>query len=571
MVTDPTYENFNYSQLLNQAVSPITTLANGRLAVAQLKNQQAFENQRDVNLANLSAKRDTDRLQQEANIRESERLKLKNEAANQVFSNIQARHPDWKPDPSKSLEDNIASAQGLDDKDTLSGVNAIAQIPAKAKAEKDAILDGVGYNNPADPTIVNRMLVQDPSLTTGHIPVLGPKEIAELNRGKTPEQIAKNFSFSSNQQALLNAAQTARATVQQNQRQIAMEKAQVQLQGVDSKYAPYNQISSDLLSSISRNKPWLLGSAAGILGTSVPQPASSLVGPDGLSKRLTGAGDADSLAAKQALIQSTAASPKADLTEQSFGLNLAANKYATAAGEVAKAQSVVDALKARASAGEDVSDEYEKAKDTLNDWTTRQTEAVQQGLAIKHTQNGASDFFNKIGYFPGGAGAAGGGSLPPLPTSFPLLPPAKDAANQSTGANLNFSSPPMPSAPPSGQPATPVGTLTNLPQGQPSAAGGNSPQQGQIQALAARNKIQQILGTSDPNSLQKIKDYVTQQGINPQAIQTLVSGALNDDPTAIQQMKQIASKALGAGTDAGATIPPPVQQPSDMPPSSPNY
>lgn len=563
-VRDPNYEGFNYSALLDHAQDPLRTLAAGKLAIAQQQGQRMFDTQRDQNLSDLAGQREKDRLQTEANINEANRQRLRNESANQLFSNTAQRHPDWKPDPSKSLAENIASANGQGDQEIFDGAKAISENDQNQKAETDAILQKFGaIINPSDPRLtamVNQQLTRDPSLTTGINPVLGPREIAMLNAGKTPQEVANTFTtvgglMPGTQRTLLNAANTATAAIQQQLQERAAQRGQVEIAAVQNKYSFNNQLKQDMLSSIGRTRPDLLPRVAAMLGQSAPPPAVPAMDANGLYPPLSfGIGSGTAPASTPPAVATPGQVDDPILQHADF--KSAQNTYVFAKQKENALQAQVSDLGQQIVNGDDLpadqrsdlSSRYEKAKTALATAQKTSADALQKGMNVYHSATAVPEFLHAVGYYPGGTNAP---TLPPMPangtpgpqyffqpgsgTNAPTIVPGTPPGPQPT--SNPFASPfaPMPSAPGASSP--------------PSAMNGQQPSP--FDHMAAKNRAFQIIGTSDQATLQRAQQYaLTQLGMSQDQIHQILAAAINGDPNATARVKQIVAQSSQGATSA---------------------
>lgn len=551
------------------------TFGAGRLALAQQQGQRMFDLRRDQQLSDMVGERELQRLHTEADIRETERLKLKNEAAQSLFSTVQQRHPEWKMDPDKSLAENVASAHAMNDEDTMQGVKALGGMQSKAKSEKDAILSKYGAFAPADPVLVNRQLALDPTLTTGHFPVLGPKEIALLNSGKSPEEIAKTFNLTSNQTALLNAAQAARATIKTRQEEIAAQKAQVDLQAIDSKYSPYNQLSADMLSSVSKNQPWLLGRAAEVLGSpSSPAAPNAHLDGNGLIGSISGGAPAGSPPAPTP--QSAASPNPAPQVDTVPGTppQYDPNTFAPSIRGDATQQQIDDENQNLTKKQQDlqrIEGILNKGSTTLTSvpWnqssvppasfpTVPLTDKDRYDYAVLHNQLQKEVLTSKKKLLS----LADQKRAALLPSAAPLM-----SGNDQGGSSVPpappapFPIPPLPNAPVSsgpGQAPDPSSMNAQPSSLQPlSAPQANGPSSA-FQTMNGMNLVGKVLGTSNPADLQAAAQYATTQlGMSQNDLQALLHSALLGDPNAVAKAKQIMAQSKGSsGIPQNGFVPP---------------
>lgn len=553
-VRDPTYEGFNYGQQLATAVQPIQALSQGRLAIAQQNLQRANDISRLGIESTLAGQRENQRLQTEANIRESLRQKERNESANQLFASVASRHPGFKPDSSNSLEENIAKAQDLNEQDTLSGIKPIADALAQEKADRTSVLQKYGAivspNDPKLVAIVNQQLIRDPSLVTGHFDsVLGPKEIAMLQSGKSAQDVAKTLNLTSNQRALLTAANTATTAVQQQLQERAAQLGQVELQGISEKYGVYHDLSKQVLNSIATTQPSLLGKAASLFST----PGTA--GQPGVSTNpaLDANGNLSALTGVNSTPPATPVAVSANPTAQKDAIlgpiisnrDILARKsvYQSSKNNESALQTQVDILGHQLASSSDpdgeIAQQYLKAKQDLAKAQTTSAKALTEGISVH-----GDPFKQAVGFYPGGSN---------WPANMP-------AVITGPGQGQPASTPLFPAE------AFTPNVLPNTPATTPQPAA-SSAAPGMFNQQAAANQAFQALGTSDPTVLANAKQFaMSRLGLGPQDIQNLLVGAVRGDPQSVQRVRSIIQQSQQQGSPNatpgfGATSSPPMPQP----------
>lgn len=578
-VRDPNFESFNFSQLLDRATQPLATLGQGQLAIASQNNQRAFEAQQLDRRMTAEQRNRLAELSAGADIRESERQRLRGETADQAIAIAKQRHPNWNP-PAGSIEDKIAAAQQLNDEDTLEGVRAAAKYPQLQKQEENAVLQKYGavidQYNPKDPNyatltkLVNEQLSHDPTLTTGNFPVLGASELNALAAGKTPEEIANKFSLTSNQKLLLNAAAAARAAIVPQLQQRATQAGQAELAQIQSKYSAINQLPTDLLNSIGRNQPWLLGRAAAIvgeqpafrgtqnLGLAVPPPPAPPK-PNPTANAATGFPGAPYLAPGQS---NTVSSGPGDEAINQNNAIIEKNGHMNAA-------SAIDSLLQKAQdQKQNLLNNLKADAITAGGFAMPSAAAIDGSFAPANTRpftpEEKRDFGKKLNQVQSSIDALTKQKQDHLDAAHSIAVP------QSSSGLGNLTPQTLPQ-----QPLTPQQQVTpqapvqpqppTYPQVLPPPQSGpqpgvQNPQQASDPSQAnpflhqqIQQKIYQLIGTDDPQKLQAIGQFAqTNLGISKEQGQQLLQSAIQGDPTAAQKIRQIAQQASGQSFQAPA-------------------
>lgn len=507
----------------------------------------------------LSIDRNKSELAERHRLDELDRIKLKNESASALYA--KAKQYGFTPDTDKSLDENVAAATTAVNKQTLTGYKKVIGLRDQAQSEYMALLDKLGANKPIDKTRLNQAILNDPSLIT----FLNAADRAKLAAGTTPEELVNSRSWighgssEASKTAILSAAQTARTTLQQEQQQVAAAKAGAAGKLLESKFDEHNQMGMQILKSL---PPEMIGDALDI-----GAPASG--GPLGGQKLTT-----DNLLPGLAGPGATAAVTTPPLTSSDrrndpvlghIDIAVAKNLFEDAETRKSDAKARVDDLSAKIMAGDslpadqraELSTDYLKAKKDLEKATDDSKTALKQGSSTYNAlkdKTGTADFFQSIGYYPGGKR---GGDFPPI---VPVDPATQNGGYSGPGQPNRFQPVPMiapqPSAvPPANQPAAP-----------PNAASPTNSPGAQIDPMKMRdtqNQIQRALGVSDPQTLYAAHNYAkTQLGMDDDAINSLLKAVVSGDQTAIQQAKAIVSQVsapadnFAAPTAYAASAPP---------------
>lgn len=500
----------------------------------RLNADRMFKLKLQQNESNLIIGRNSSELAERQRINQLDRLQQKNEAANALYS--RAKQYGFTPDPKKSLDDNVAGAQSAINKQVLNGYKGVIAMRDKAQADASALLDKLGANKPIDQTRLNQIILQDPSLAN----TLNAADKQKLASGTSPEDLVKHWTFypgaGKDRAALLSAAATARAALQQEQQQIAQAKAGQAFKLLESKYAEHNELASTMLKSL---PPELVGEALSSGAPSTSGMSSPPVGSGGLLTSLTDGKDA-------APVTPPAKTPPkaADPVLQHVDFKAAQNSFEGANARVKAAKAQVDDLSAKIMNSDDLpadqrealSEEYQKAKKELESATADSNDALKQGLSVYHSLTGTNDFIKAIGYYPGGPGGAS------LPKITPQTPPAWNGPGQPAAPPptmdpgqpaYHFSQPaPAPVAPTATAPATNAPSAMNNP----------------MQLRAAQNQVAQLLGTNDPNVLYAARQYAkTNLGMDDNTINGMVQAAVNGDQNALQTARQIVARVSQPG------------------------
>lgn len=553
-VTDPTYENFNYQGLLDRAASPLQTLGQGQLAIAQQENARRFEalqeqrrseSQQRNRLAEISATEAAGERGEAARMALTQKaaLEQKEAAAKQI-------NPDFTPDTSSSINERIAKADRVSYNKTVSNLKASADNVNMLWGQARGLVDAQGRAKPVDPVRVNNAIIQDPAL----VKVLDSRDIQKLKDGMTPEQLASTFTFNSNKQLLLASAQDARNKLAQETAQMNASALGLTLQELNSRASAAAETHGRVAQSLPPDLQSEILAYTTKMGYQLPSSAN----PNGLVPSLSNPAGAAAKTPQSQL--------PPDVNEQ--GLAALPDQMQNPEFKSVVAQMIPDYL------------HYDPSH-LIPDAITK----AQDGLDAAKTQ------LRLLGATPGASGktiidptytdygASGiGSSMPGLmahgakrflsPVDITKRQKMADEANQhaisfSNALNLlknklpqqplpGLGSPtpiqPIPPPPASSIPLpnTPGGFQynTNSVNGQPSASNQPSGQQDPMQLRSSLNQIGQRLGTSDPNVLQQAIQKVQQMGID---VKALGQGIGNNDPNAIATAKSIIQQIQGGG------------------------
>lgn len=551
-VTDPTYENFNYQGLLDRAASPLQTLGQGQLAIAQQENARRFEalqeqrrseSQQRNRLAEISATEAAGEKGEAARLALSQKAQRK-----QAVAVAQQIDPNFKDNAGDSDETATARANAVQHQQTLKAFRDTVDDRDKALEEYNGLIDKLGLPKSIDQTRLNSSVAQDPifvnrltpeqknALLSGKVSV--DDLIDSLRTGKVLgglEGVLTGINPRDLANDLATKAQSVRQNLQQEQQQIISAKLGAQGQQLQSRFNTSNETASKLLGAL---PPYMLGDAMKYStqkGGPLPGGASQ-TNPDGTLKVLNPVGYQPP-AAPTPQLPPTAGSA-ADPVLQHVDFKSAVNLFQGADARAKGAQANVDNLASQIMGGdnlpvdqrEQLAKDYQKAKTELAKATTDRAAALKHGNSVYHlnTTNAVPNFNFSIGNYPGGSNYGGPTNFPP-PAGASLPNFGNGYGNQiqvSPAANaqpFNFNQPNQ--APQQGAPAS-------------------AQQQDPMQLRSIQNKISQAFGTSDPSILQTVKQKAESMGIN---VNALIQGVVQNDPHAIATAQGLGQQIQGGG------------------------
>lgn len=563
-VQDPVYDQFNYQGLLDRAVAPVDRLGQGELSIAQQQGQRMFELAKMQRENDLYVGRNSSELAERQRLEQLNRLQIKNEGAQAVFAAVKDRHPNWKPDPKKSVDENLASANRLNEDDQFEGFKPIADSAKKAQQDHIDLLTKAGAYQPPSQSEINQRVLNDPALASLLSKNSRGQQIADLlTKGATIsdiEKVASNYWNSKDDRALILGAMQKASTdlstlKQQNALQVAGAQGQLSANRVNS--------TNELLQNmIAKASPQLQARMAAYVGQPPAPPATPALNPSGLSTDLLPPGGETPAATTPPANPGAKPGGADDSILQIVDMQNAQNLYEDADARVKASSGQLDLLSGKIVAGKglpaneraDLSKQYlaakkdnEKAKQDLQDALTRAQSVYHNNV------NSNANFFSKVGYNPIGT------------NTVPLNP---------NGMNNGFSGP--------GQPAPVQPTLTLPPGartiqdivGQPSATapsqptapgtipGPNGAQLSPMHVQSGFNAASRLFGVDQP-TLVAAHNYATSRlGMSEQQVAQLVTAAAQGDPQATQKVKGIIAASSGGQTNAPA---PSVQPAGQLP------
>ena len=587
-VRDPNFENWNYAANLDRAVQPLQTLGQGRLAIAQQQGQRMFEMASQRQTAALQAQNRISELQAEEAQKEkysaSETARLKQELLNKTEASAKQANPNYTGrDPNKTDDENIATAQNAIDQKTAEGAKKLIDAQNVAKGQAMGLIDE--YGKPVkiddaqlgslvanDPQFVNRLnAAQKQALSDGSMPV--SKLIDSLSGGKIAsgfEGLLTGVNPRSLRSDLASAAQTARQTLMERQRQIVGAKLGLSQQELQSRANTYNELFPKVVANL---PPHMIADVmdyasktSAPLGVTPPTAPGnpSLYNKDGTLKSIAGDKDNPPSAANPIATpgqyQPGAAGPPATATpgtppaldpetwRQQGDLLAAVTKLKSAQSAIESKQQEADTIRHALVTGVDPSS-------VAPDW-----------MASSSAPPGMAPFGSAFQPFEKKLTPQQGETLADrlLQLNKEIEGHKKDAAKFEPDAQrlqmLIQSKTAPPPVPSQGQ-FSPQGDRYNspaniVPQGQQSSVTPWQPPQQQItqpgqpqannvdpmQVRAVQNKIAQAFGTSDPNQLNAIKQYAHSTGLDDNAVAQMIQGVVQDNPQAIQMARSLASK-----------------------------
>lgn len=551
-VRDPNYDNFNYGQLLNQAGEPLRELGQGRLALAQQQGQRTFDLMAKQKASDLAGQREQQRLQTEASLTEMARQRLRNENAATVFAQAKTANPDFKPDPSASLEENVASAQAATGQATLKNYKNVVQKRQQAESDYMDMFNKMAQQQPVDEGLIARKLAQDPDLT---LKLTAAQKTSLASGTVSPSELINGLAGNGRLVAGLEGAATGvnprdlATTLAQKYQDIktGQQQIQQQVQGLRTTAA------GRLLES---NRDALLNEEQ-VLRAQIP----------GFTPGLSDAFISAQTPGGSNLPPSAATGPGGTHPLSAFGIT--APTTAPAGAPPAPSDPTTPPIVVPPGTPQAQDPNFYSSQIELNAHRNAaqtadseiQSAMTQKQNLLNSLQPGATtaEFGNGM---PGSENGGDFGSLQRPYTNKEKLEFSKNllAVNkqieglqktkqthidaisaltpatvppQTPPANINLQQPPVAAQAPQSPPA---------PSGTP--AGPQQPGQIDQAQLAARNRMFSVIGTSDPQALQKLGQFATTRlGMSQQDISQLLVAATNGNPTATARVKQIVSQA----------------------------
>lgn len=576
-VRDPNFENFNYGQQLSTATDPIRAIGAGRLAIAQQRNQQAFESQQRQQEQIAMGQRQHANLQQQEDIRQQEEERHLNMGAQTLYRQVQQTHPEATWDSNKSREENVAALQETQKQDRLDGLQASVDAQNAALNEyQQKQRNASNLRQPTDSVVqqlVTQKLINDPALTTSAgnwttEKTLGPLEIQKLqgytetkpdgtkvvHQPMTPEQLAATFNTATEQKKLIDAANAARATILPALQ--AKDQADFATFGnvLSSRVNFHNQAIQSQLQGF-QNDPDMMARAAKIISAAQPvSSATPALDASGNLAALTGAGTTKTTDnAKTSGTGTDVAVPAG--TPATLNQNVYTHKAALDAvnESLASEQAWNDRLNASLKAGTTMSkgsylpvgggpfgsgvgpdpsqfgpipmsvqEKGDLAKQIIA--SNAKLAKLKEEAGVHNKAIGQIDPQNTLGYLP---------QLPQTNSVQPVVQsPGAPPLTTPTGA-------PASSSPPLVQPSP-----TNAPVAQPGAPNGAQTMNNQ----AAMTALLRTIGITDPNELPKVRQFaITTLGKTPEYLQGLIAAVGKQDPQAIQTAQQIVQQSRQQG------------------------
>jgi hypothetical protein len=570
-VRDPNFEGFNYSALLDKATSPIDRLGSGQLAIAQQQGQRMFELASERARQSGEARNRIAEIQAESASREqlakNEALRQKNELAQQKFATAKQIDPNFKPDPDKNLDENMAAADRVREDQAVSAYKSGIDAQTQINKEYEDKLKAAGLPPRINPTelenIVGQKLANDPDF----IRSVSPQQRQQLADGTiTASQLINSMvggrftgwatglgtGFNPNQTAqnLAQKAQQYRQDVVTAYHQSNLNALGFEGQQALSKYNQQNEINQKLLASLPPyrlNEVMQYRGQSGQTGGALPSLAPQ-TNPDGTLKFLNpGAGTPPPTSPGT----TTPAIPPPATAPPGTAPELDPAEYRR------KADLIANSTLLRREQ-QNLQDKQQEADDIRKMLTTGQisSSGLQMGNAIQPPRNlnpqEGEQYATRLLQLKKEIEQSQK-KVFDLNNSSRALQPAPPAP---TGPAYNWNPAPMAnpfSTPGQSQPAPPTG--------QPQASNG---QVDPMQYRAAQNQVAQTFGTSDPQVFQAAKNYAKSNlGMDDGTIQNLVQMAVKGDPNSIQTIKSIISKVQNSNGAIAST--PPQMQPAGQP------
>lgn len=509
--------------------------------------------------------RETDRLRQEAAIRESQRQQLRNEDANTIYAKA-----GYKPDPEKSLEENKQAAIDILNDKQVDAFKVVVGNKQKSDAELLNLATRNGYNPPSDKE-VSLKLLDDPSLASlftgsNSFGYNGPAIRAGLAAGKSIDEIFKGeaanyVGASKDRTTLLAAFDNAKQALIQRNQQIAINQSGIEGQLAQSHSNVNNQLIQDLLTQASPELRARMATEMSNQNVTPPTPAWVRPPPPTPNPVPTSDQYAGQFVGPPAPVANSATPTLPPVAGEDP--KYSPNTYAPVAQKSEAQQNLEDELANNQSIAGDI----------------KHVEGVMNG-GYMPSQSGALSM-----------GGLGGVGLPP--TLSEKLTPGQlynygvqhrqllEKKNKSDAKVLKLSDAFRNSGLPSGQPSTtslvsPAPTVPSQPftfdgfnsgggsfggnVSNPVSAGAPDPNNAMAQ-LNVKNTLTRVFGTSDPVVLAKARAYAKSKGATDEQLNQQLQAAVNGDPQAIQSARQVIGIVSGQGNST-PSLSPPVAQPS---------
>lgn len=540
-VQDPTYDRFDYQSLLDRAVSPVDRLGQGQLSIAQQNGQRMFEMAKMQRENELYVGRNASELAERQRLEQLSRLQIKNEGAQATFAAVKERHPEWKPDPDKSVDENLASANKLNEDDQFEGFKPIADSAKQAQADHIALLTKAGAYQPPTQSEINQRVLNDPALASLLSKNSRGQQIADmLTKGASIadiEKVASNYWNSKDDRALiLGAMQKASTDISTLKQQNALQVAGAQGQLSANRVNTTNELLNNMIAKAS---PQLQARMAQYVGQS-PAPATApALNPSGLRTDLLPPPSADTTQppapGETAVPPGTAPSDNPNLYMHQDLLKGALETYQ-------QKQVELNDIDTRRNAGGQLQalPSGEAGYAVLNPRfvpfsNSEKADLAKQRLkALKDISKASDDIDTHT-------------------KALQQIDPNFGAPRPGTGmGNLHMS--------PADQiPATPNGALPPAPgaiaqpgsaaPAQPAIPGPNGVQLSPMHVQAGFNTASRLFGVDQP-TLVAAHNYATSRlGMSEQQVSQLVTAAAEGDPVSTQKVKSI----IAAATQSGAT------------------
>lgn len=567
-VRDPSYENFNFSQLLAQAAQPLATLSAGRLAIAQQQNSRAYETQRETQQADLQQRNRIAEAANLAQLSEAQRLKLQGEQDQLLYAKS-----GYKPDANLSRAQNVEKATQIQEDKSYEGFKSVSDAAVKAQNELTDLIKKSGTQVTPQFSQIKARILNDPSLdsilTRSSLnPLAGPngeKVRAAIQNANSITDINKALSdywnASSDRSLLLGAFQKATTDLSALNQENAVRQLGAQAQSLQSRFNLNNELAQTLIKNAQPDEQARYATyhaqntdvpVAAPLAVPVPKvnptanPTTGFQGTPflapGQSQDLASVADAPGTPQNQSVAYYTA------LQERTAHQHAAATVDSALQEAQAQKQDLIQKLQPGATAtqygGSMVNTGYAgfgaTAKVPYSNEEklgfAKQLQQVNKQIeSLQKTKQGHLDTINSM-VIPQAAPPAP--VAPPAqqsPVIDPSTVPVQPVPNTNGATMQDFSQPPQqvqPQVPP------PAGAIPPTSQnGQPSNP---------FAIQAAQQKIYALLGTSDPQKLQQIRQYAQSIGIDQPKSQQLITAAIQGDPNAAMRIRVIAQQAQGS-------------------------
>lgn len=525
----------------------------------EINAQRAFELRAQQNRAQLESRNRIGEIQAESSARgqlaATEAARVKNEGYLQKVAQAQQIDPTFKPDPDKSIDQNMAAADRVGYNKTVSNLKASTDNVNKLWGQARGTIDAQGKPVAIDPKELNRKIIDDPSM----VGILDRGDIERLNEGMSPEQLASNFWRNKNKSALLAAAQTARQALAAQQAQKNASDLNLTLAELNSKASAASDVHGRIVQSLPpdlQSEVLAYGTKIGYESPTpiVPTPPAG-VNPGVLGQLQGGQGNPPPPAATPAtdaqipppIVPTPGLDPSLDpATYRNLGrinaTDIRLNKAQTELSQKETRFNFLDQLLTKGTTDTPQTPVYAQ-------WAAALAPRREGKLAVTPEEgelyaNEHDQLFNQIPKLRQKVNElqALKQSLAPAYIA-PSGPQYPNAPGQQQRFNMAW--------PPSGvnQPQTSQPPITQ-PSAMNGANGGNA-----FQAMAARNQLQQIFGTSDPNILNAVKNLAKSQGATDDQLTQAAQAAVNGDPQAIAQARQMVAMVTQQNNGQIAAMP----------------